>query len=146
MTSTTAKFVPNSLDNCSIEERINSHAALHKQDPETVVVIPFTELEGELVAVNTNLTVEGKPVTMDMVGGGGYPIKIEQETPTLLGEKLAEELASFDPPHPTKISNQTVAQIVRDGPILYSVISSEEDITRLEQKNFSEGHQTLRCL
>jgi hypothetical protein len=137
---TSIKFIPNEDDNRPKDAFIKLMAEVTRQDPETLVVVPFSELEGSITKVDSNLRIDGQPVTMDVAGDYGQAVGAE-ETPSVLGETLADELESFDPLHPTDIVKETTAHIVSgmwEGSNEPVVITSEEDITKLEQQATGE--------
>jgi len=134
----TVKFVPNQ-DAPDNETLIANEAKRNNQNPDTVVVVPFAELEGELTTVDTHILSQGQPVSMDVFQGFSSSCVIEQEKPTQLGERIADELDSFESPDPSEIKNQLMAHIVgedEDPPI--TTINSEEDIVALEK--YVTGH------
>jgi len=131
----TLKLVPTDGDPEFTENIIKAHAELLKQDPNTVVALPFSEIENTLNTIDSNFTVAGVPVSMDVVG---YPtmVRPNEEKPTKLGEKLAEELDTFEEfTAGNPIVNQTTAFFTGDeiNPLI-TTITSDEDITKLENK------------
>lgn len=131
---TSVTFVPNEEDTRTIEDRIERVAQRTNQNPESILVVPFSELEGELTTVDSNVRVKGQPVPMDVLGNFVNSPVAELEKPNRLGEQLADELDTFEPLDPSEIVNQTTAYIVGDScPPASVVITSDEDITKLEQ-------------
>lgn len=129
----TAKFVPNE-EAPQVEERIRIHAERLNQDPETVIAVPFSALEGAINEVNSSLTIDGHPVPVQTVSTDVSPVLVETTT-TPLGEQLTDELETFDPLTPSEIAKQTMTYVVGENEDPYHrVIESEKDIARLEQE------------
>lgn len=130
----TLKFVPNHDDPSGVDEFISDKARRHNQDPEAAIVVPFSALEGAINEVDSSLTADGHPVPVQIVGTKA-PTVVEETSTTPLGEELADELETFNPPTPSEIAKQTITYIVGENEDPYHhVIRSEQDIAELEQE------------
>jgi len=109
------KFVPNHIAFESTEDLITKKAHSLNQDLESVIIVPFSELEGKIDFPE------------------GFTPVIEE--PTRLGEKLADELDTFVewPISVVHLSLTHVANSDFEGEIA-TVIDSEETMHELEKK------------
>ena len=138
----TVMFVPNQKAPETKEDIFNRWATQNQKDPESVIAIPFSELEGEFEQVDSNLTVsdlEGNrtPVKSDTAFSVAIKsVVFEPESIDPVGEEVAKELDTFDLKE--EVIQPGVTFTIGDNEEgVTTYINSEEDIVKHE--NFATG-------